>query len=106
MYGTLNSALTDICEDPKQLLYVSCSYVYPSGAHCTSPVPVYLQPPLCGGHCDIAITETLKSQPALEGEGAPKEEELSAGLKEPQSQTMSGEGALSMDSDIHTERHE
>ena len=100
---SLNSALTDICEDPKQLLYVSCSYVYPSGAHCTSPVPVYLQPPLCGGHCDIAIMETSKGQPELEGEGASMGEELSTGSREPQNQTMSREGDLSIDSDIHTE---
>lgn len=35
-----------------------CSYVYPSGLQCTSPVPIHLNPPLCGGHCDTAITET------------------------------------------------
>ena len=32
-------------------------YVYPSGAQCTSPVSVYLNPPLCGGHCDTVIIE-------------------------------------------------
>ena len=99
---SLNSALTDICEDPKQLLYVSCSYVYPSGAHCTSPVPVYLQPPLCGGHCDIAIMETSKGQPELEGEGATRGEELS---RESQSQASSREDGLTVDCDTHTESH-
>ena len=40
-----------------------CSYVYPSGLQCTSPVPIYLSPPLCGGHCDTAITETKAKEP-------------------------------------------
>ena len=42
----------DICDDPKQHLYTKCSYVYPSGTQCTNPVPQYLNPLLCGGHCD------------------------------------------------------
>lgn len=45
----------DICADPKQLLYTSCIYVYPSGAQCVSPVAIYMNPPLCGGHCDMAV---------------------------------------------------
>ena len=48
----------DICDDPKQLLYRNCTYIYPSGSQCTSPVATYLTPPLCGGHCDVAILAT------------------------------------------------
>jgi len=43
---------SDICDDPKQNLFIRCSYVYPSGQQCTNPVPKYLDPLLCGGHCD------------------------------------------------------
>ena len=46
----------DICSDPKQLLYTLCAYVYPSGGQCASPIPHYLTPPLCGGHCDTALS--------------------------------------------------
>ncbi len=41
-----------MCDDSKQLLYTKCSYMYPSGIQCTNPVPKYLDPLLCGGHCD------------------------------------------------------
>ena len=33
-------------------MYTRCSYVYPSGTQCSNPIPQYLDPPLCGGHCD------------------------------------------------------
>ena len=46
----------DICSDQKQLLYTFCTYVYPSGGQCASPIPLYLTPPLCGGHCDTALS--------------------------------------------------
>lgn len=42
----------DICDDNHQLLYTRCAYVYPSGLQCTNPIPKYLEPLLCGGHCD------------------------------------------------------
>jgi hypothetical protein len=45
-----------ICSDQKQLLYTLCTYVYPSGGQCASPIPLYLTPPLCGGHCDTALS--------------------------------------------------
>ena len=41
-----------MCDDHSQLLYVRCSYTYPSGQPCSKPVPGFLCPPLCGGHCD------------------------------------------------------
>ena len=44
--------LLDICDDEKQLFYTNCSYVFPSGGQCSNPVPLYMVPPLCGGHCD------------------------------------------------------
>ena len=47
-----NSYCTDICDDEKQLIYTRCSYIYPSGNQCSNPIPRYLDPPLCGGHCD------------------------------------------------------
>ena len=43
---------TDVCDDDNQLLYVKCSYTYPSGQPCSKPVASFLDPPLCGGHCD------------------------------------------------------
>ena len=49
---SLDILLPDVCDDDKQLLYTKCSYVYPSGIQCTNPVPQYLDPLLCGGHCD------------------------------------------------------
>ena len=64
---------TDICGDPKQLLYATCSYIYPSGTQCSSPVPIYLNPPLCGGHCDTAVTSQNSDhsqRPGTSGEGA------------------------------------
>ena len=33
-------------------MYTRCSYIYPSGSQCSNPIPQYLDPPLCGGHCD------------------------------------------------------
>lgn len=42
----------DIFDDEKQLFYTKCSYVFPSGGQCSNPVPLYMVPPLCGGHCD------------------------------------------------------
>ena len=44
--------MSDVCDDSKQLLYTKCSYIYPSGIQCTNPIPKYLDPLLCGGHCD------------------------------------------------------
>ncbi|XP_064397960.1 KAT8 regulatory NSL complex subunit 2-like [Halichondria panicea] len=41
-----------IFDDEKQLFYTKCSYVFPSGGQCSNPVPLYMVPPLCGGHCD------------------------------------------------------
>ena len=58
-FSRVLSALTqfpDICSDQKQLLYTLCTYVYPSGGQCASPIPLYLTPPLCGGHCDTALS--------------------------------------------------
>ena len=59
---SLTLEYTDICDDPKQLLYIRCSYVYPSGVQCSKPVTRYLDPSLCGGHCDsvsVPIEQTL-----------------------------------------------
>lgn len=49
---SLTGGVPDICDDSKQLLYTKCTYIYPSGNQCTNPVPKYLDPLLCGGHCD------------------------------------------------------
>ena len=39
-------------EDGRQLLYIRCRYVYPTGLQCSNPVVQYLEAQLCGGHCD------------------------------------------------------
>ena len=43
---------SDVCDVRNQLLYVKCSYVYPSGQSCSKPIPRFLNLQLCGGHCD------------------------------------------------------
>ena len=43
--------------------------MYPSGAHCSSPVPVHLLPPLCGGHCDIALADLPSEKQGEAGGG-------------------------------------
>jgi hypothetical protein len=58
----LTPFLPDVCDDEKQLLYTKCSYVYPSGIQCTNPVPRYLDPLLCGGHCD-----NIRPEPCFDG---------------------------------------
>ena len=66
-----NIKLLDVCDDDKQLLYTKCSYIYPSGIQCTNPVPKYLDPLLCGGHCD----NILPPESYIEkGEAAVKQE--------------------------------
>ena len=75
---------TDICSDTKQLLYTSCTYIYPSGTQCGSPIPLYLNPPLCGGHCDTALSpanDDVKSGEDIAGNG--RDLHVSATLGEP-----------------------
>lgn len=51
----LDGGTPDICEDSKQVLYIKCAYIHPSGAQCSNPVTQYTDPPFCGAHCDNAI---------------------------------------------------
>ena len=66
---TLTNHYTDICDDDKQLLYTKCTYVYPSDIQCTNPVPKYLEPLLCGGHCDNIKPPHSCSETLMEGTG-------------------------------------
>lgn len=52
VFSPLTVHSSDVCDVRNQLLYVKCSYVYPSGQSCSKPIPHFVNPPLCGGHCD------------------------------------------------------
>lgn len=59
----LNHICIDVCDDDRQLFYTRCSYAYQSGVQCSNPVPLYIVPPFCGGHCDnISVAPPVKEE--------------------------------------------
>lgn len=68
--SSLTLRCKDICDDSKQLLYTRCSYVYPSGIQCSKPVARYLEPPLCGGHCD-SVSVPVEQSPLDKSDDGP-----------------------------------
>ena len=81
--------------------------MYPSGIQCTNPVPKYLEPLLCGGHCDnIRPPDCV----VWSGDSIKEATTLGLGLDRPTSESQadseateaSGEKAVAKESELET----